>query len=80
MLTCIDTVGELADAHLFELHEIARERASLIREDIVDLTQLFIEVTRLHLRGQCLIDVIDFCIPLNELSLEKFHHLHSHYQ
>ena len=79
-LTSINAIGEGADAHLFELHQVACECASFIREDIVDLAELLIQVRCLHLGTQVLVHVVDLCVPLDELGLEEFHHLHGHYQ
>lgn len=37
-----------ANRHLLELHYVACECASLVTEDVVYLTEFFVETTRLH--------------------------------
>ena len=43
---------------LGELHDVASERARLVREDVLDLTQLFVDVGRLSLHVEVLVLIV----------------------
>ena len=48
------TVHDAADGALVELHAVARERSGLVREDVLNLTQVLIQVGRAcHCGGVC---------------------------
>jgi hypothetical protein len=67
-------IREFACRELLELHDILGERASLVGEDVVDLAELLVEVTRLNFGWHVLVDVVDPPIPGNEEGLEELHH------
>ena len=48
-VVAVETVRVVADAHFLELHDVLRQRAGLVWEDVLNLTELFVEVRRLHL-------------------------------
>ena len=79
-LSIIHSVRIFAHRELLELHLIASESASLIRKYVIDLTQLFVQVTCLHFSGKFLGRVVDLSVPLDELGLEKLNHFHGDYQ
>ena len=56
-----------------EIHDILGESSSLIRENIMDSAKLFIQIWRLCLCLDVLGNIIDKIVPLNEVSLNKFH-------
>ena len=50
----------------FKLHHIARERARLIREDVLDLPQFFIQIRGLRDSGKVLLHVIHHVVVRDE--------------
>lgn len=61
-------------AELFELHDIASECASLVREDVLDLAELLIDVGALGFTSEVLFVVEHFHIILHEGTLEELYH------
>ena len=41
----VRTIGKSASGKLFELHYVLSQSSSLVRENVVDLSKLFIQVT-----------------------------------
>jgi len=61
-------------AKLFELHYIAGECAGFVREDVLDLAELLIDVGALGLAGEVLFVVEHIYIVLHEGALEELYH------
>lgn len=78
--TFSEPIGVPTSRELLKLHDIASEGSCFIRKYILDLTQLLIQVTRLHIGGHVLVIVIDLHVPLDEEGLDELHHLQSHHQ
>ena len=76
----LDSVSVLANRHFLELHEVLSQSSGLVREHVVDLTKLLVQVTGLDLSAKVFCLIIDFDIPLNELSLSELDYFHSHNQ
>ena len=60
---------------LFELHDIAGQRTSFIREDVLDLPQLFVDIRRLSFHVEVLLIVVHFKVPAHKRPLPKLDNL-----
>ena len=65
---------------LLELHDVTSKRASLIREDVLDLTELFVDIGALSAHGKVLIAIIHVNVLIHEVSLKELDHFKGHQQ
>ena len=65
---------------LLELHDVAGKRASLIREDVLNLTELFVNICALSAHGKVLIVIIHVNVLIHEVSLKELDHFKGHKQ
>ena len=73
-------VSHPVDHCLFEDHLVAGEGAGLVREDVRDLAQLFVEVRAVDFAvGVCFLRV-HLLVERNEDGLDEPHHLRGHQQ
>ena len=72
-----DCVRGLPRGELFELHNIASQGASFVRENVLDLAQLFIDIGRLGPRMEILIIIIHIQVVVHERTLPEFDHFQS---
>jgi hypothetical protein len=59
-----------------EFHDVHGERASFIREDILDLPQLFVEGRALHCHVLSPVHAVHQLVLFDEVFLEHLDHLH----
>ena len=59
---------------LLELHDVARQRARLVREDVFDLSQLLIDVRCLSLHLEVLVTIVHQHVEAHEAPLPQFDH------
>ena len=64
------TIERSANKHVLELHDVSSERARLVREDIVDLAELFDETCCLRGHEYLALRRVTKCIHLNKLRLD----------
>ena len=72
-----DCVRGLPRGELFELHNIASQGASFVRENVLDLAQLLVNIRRLGPRVEILIKIIHVQVVVHERSLPEFDHFQS---
>ena len=65
---------------LFELHNVACQRPCFVREDIIDLTELFVYISALCSAKEVLLFVEHVQIVFHECTLEELDHLQGHKQ
>ena len=58
----------------FKFHDVLRQSASFITEDVVDHAKLFVQVRRLDHSSHVLGVIIDVYVPHDELSLREVDH------
>ena len=78
--TSIHSVWEFAYGLLSVLHQVASQSSSLVREYVIHLAKLLVQVRSLHFGCQVLGLIVNLNIPLDELSLDKLHNFKRHYQ
>ena len=65
---------------LIKRHDILRERARLVREDILDLTEFLIERSSACLGRQILLVIVHIDVPIDPQTLYGPYELHAHVQ
>ena len=63
---------------LLEFHDITSQSACLVREYVLDLTKLFVDVSRLGLHSEILVLIIHHQIHSHETTLPEFDDFKSH--
>ncbi len=75
-MVCLTVVASFNGA-LLEGHDVLRERAGFIREDVLDLAQLLVQRGGSGFGRRVFISVVHLQIPVNELTLTQADHLHA---
>ena len=71
------SIANWTSTQLFVKHFILSQSTSLVRENVLYLTELFVEITRLGFHGHFLLLIVHEDIPLHVHSLEKLTHFKS---
>ena len=74
LLTIAVSIWKLSSWELFKFHDILSEGTCLVRENIVYLAKLLIQITRKNFCRHILINIIYSVVPSNEESLKEFHY------
>lgn len=75
-MVCL-TVSASFNGALLEGHDVLRERAGFIREDVLDLPQLLVQRGGSGFGCRVFVSVVHLQIPVNELTLTQADHLHT---
>ena len=63
--------GTCRAGELFEFHDVARQRSSLVRENVFDLADLFVDVSRLSFHCEVLVSVVHPEVVPHETALPE---------
>lgn len=77
-LAAFNTVRVLSNRVFPVLHQVACKSSCFIWENIVNLTELLIEVACLYFSREISFSFVDVCIPLNKLSLKELDDFQGH--
>ncbi len=80
MLTIAVAVAERTCGELLELHHILSEGPCFVREHILHLAQLLIQITGLDVCRHVLFRVVNEGVPLDKKGLHKLDHFESHHE
>lgn len=65
------------DGALVEVHDVLREGSGLVREDVLDLTQLLVEGRGSSLGRRVVVRVIHLLVPVDQQTVEEANHFHA---
>ena len=74
----VESVGGHARGETFELHYVRGQRARLVREDVLYLAELLVDVGALSAAAEVLIRVVHIHVHVHERALEELDHLKCH--
>lgn len=64
-------------ATLFKGHDVLCKGSSLVREDVLDLSQLLVQRGGPGLGSRVLLSVVHLQVPVDEIALAKANHFHT---
>jgi hypothetical protein len=73
-----DTETGRARREFLKLHDVARQRTSLVGEDVLDLAKLLIDIGTLRSAAEVLLVVKHVHVHIHEAALEELYHLKCH--
>lgn len=68
-------VGSARDTTLVERHDVLRERARLVREDVLNLAELLVQRRRARLGVRFRLLVVHLLVPVDQERLREAYHL-----
>ena len=71
------TIDNGADAALLEGHDVLCERASLVREDVFNLSEFLVQRGGARLCRCVTFSVIHLTVPVDEVAVAQTYHLHT---
>ena len=75
LLLVFDLNDSILVREFAELHDVARQSASLVAEDVLDLAQFLIDIGGLGLHWEIIIRVVHIDIPAHERALPELYDL-----
>ena len=70
--SCALTIADARDCALPEFHDVLRQRAGFVTEDVLDLAELLREICRATVCGSVRVRKINFFVRLDAFGLKRF--------